>query len=208
MCRLQQSSEDARPASQKPTDVVIGNTALGNLPGAGSMAAQQMPASSSSAAAQSPVHSSSAPSARDSAKQHLQITPSEIPSMGQSGGSPQLPSAEQLWAGAWQAFEAPEEASATSAPRSVSNRPDSAVPDSATPQNSFPSLAARLFRGGSRPSGSRVVREGPVGPDQDAWAKPQRALQGINPQARIRLLACALAALEKQISALPDALSM
>ena len=205
MCRLQQSSEDARPASQELTDVVIGKSALGNLPEAGSMAAQQIAASSSSASAQSPAHSSSAPSARAPAEQHLQSAPSELPSMGQSGGSAQLPSAEQLWAGAWQAFEAPEEASA---PQSVSSRPDSAVPDSATPQNSFPSLAARLFRGGNRPSGNRVVREGPVAPDQDAWAKPQRALQGINPQARIRLLACALAALEKQISALPDALSM
>lgn len=44
-------------------------------------------------------------------------------------------------------------------------------------------------------------------PDQDVWAKPQLALQGIAPAARVRLLACALAALEKQISALPDALS-
>lgn len=206
MCRLQQSSEDARPASQELTDVVTGNPAPGNLLEAGSMAAQQMPASSSSAAAQSPVHSSSAASARDSAEQ--QSAPSEGPSMGQSGGTAQLPSAEQLWAGAWQAFEAPAEASPPSATQSVSSRPDSGVPDSAAPQHSFPSLAARLLRGGNRPSGNMVVREGPVAPDQDAWAKPQRALQGINPQARIRLLACALAALEKQISALPDALSM
>ena len=45
------------------------------------------------------------------------------------------------------------------------------------------------------------------GPDQDAWAKPKLALQGIAPQARVRLLACALAALEKQIGVLPEALS-
>ena len=38
------------------------------------------------------------------------------------------------------------------------------------------------------------------------WGKPQLALQGIAPAARVRLLACALAAIEKQISALPDAL--
>ncbi len=43
-------------------------------------------------------------------------------------------------------------------------------------------------------------------PDQDVWAKPQLALQGIAPAARVRLLACALASIEKQISALPDAL--
>ena len=44
-------------------------------------------------------------------------------------------------------------------------------------------------------------------PDQaDIWAKPQLALQGIAPAARVRLLACALAAIEKQISALPDVL--
>ena len=200
------------------------NSALGNLLGAGSTAAQQMPAFSSSASAQSPARSSSAPSARDSAEQHLQraaeaeaamqrsksstAPPSGGQSKGQSGGSAQLPSAEQLWASAWQAFEAPEQASATSAPHSVSSRPERGMPNSVTPQNSFPSLAARLFRGGNRSSGNRVVQEGPDAPDQDAWAKPQRALQGINPQARIRLLACALAALEKQISALPDALSM
>ena len=45
------------------------------------------------------------------------------------------------------------------------------------------------------------------GPDQEAWAKPKMALQGIAPQARVRLLACALAALENQIRALPEALS-
>ena len=43
-------------------------------------------------------------------------------------------------------------------------------------------------------------------PDQDAWTKPHLALQGIAPAARVRLLACALASIEKQILALPDAL--
>ena len=54
----------------------------------------------------------------------------------------------------------------------------------------------------------RSLRErGASKPDQDAWAKPKLALQGIAPQARVRLLACALAALESQIRVLPEALS-
>lgn len=53
-----------------------------------------------------------------------------------------------------------------------------------------------------------LAKRGDRKPDQDAWAKPQLALQGIAPQARVRLLACALAALEKQIEALPATLSM
>ena len=52
-----------------------------------------------------------------------------------------------------------------------------------------------------------LPQRGASGPDQDAWAKPKLALQGIAPQARVRLLACALAALESQIRLLPEALS-
>ena len=52
-----------------------------------------------------------------------------------------------------------------------------------------------------------LPQRGASGPDQDAWAKPKLALQGIAPQARVRLLACGLAALEKQIRVLPEGLS-
>ena len=52
-----------------------------------------------------------------------------------------------------------------------------------------------------------LPQRGASNPDQDTWAKPKLALQGIAPQARVRLLACALAALESQIRLLPEALS-
>lgn len=79
-----------------------------------------------------------------------QMIPSEGAQAESNTASGQLPSAEQLWDGAWKAFEAPEDEGSLSTANRLPSRPTREEHQQITPPSSFPSLAARLFSAGGR----------------------------------------------------------
>ena len=77
---------------------------------------------------------------------------------GSRASSSSINSAEQLWEGAWKAFEEPEQKQGPSDPETPSTALARQLHSENQDQSSFPSLAARFFRQGTR-SGARDRRQ-------------------------------------------------
>ncbi|KAK9903437.1 hypothetical protein WJX75_005630 [Coccomyxa subellipsoidea] len=105
------------------------------------------------------------------------------------------PAPEELWSAAWSGFETP------SALSTDSNRSGT--------QSLRDRLLGRGMSSTSSPTRRRqeLKQTGNTQQTDASLQRPRLSLQGIAPAARLELLSCSLAALEKQIIALPDSVS-